>query len=57
MKCFSFRSLAVALGLALFTGCQTTIPQGIQEARIAMEQRIQAELACRVTHTRAFRVT
>ena len=43
MKCFSFRSLAVALGLALFTGCQTTIPQGIQETRIAMQQRIQAE--------------
>jgi hypothetical protein len=33
----------ILLGLFLFTGCETTMPQGIQQARIDAAQKIAAE--------------
>lgn len=43
MRNFSpFKLLALFVSLALLAGCET-MPEGIQQARIAMSQRIQAE--------------
>ena len=42
MGCWPVKYLYLFLGLYLLAGCQT-MPEGIQQARIAMSQRIQSE--------------
>lgn len=42
MKIRQLRSLSLFVSLLLLAGCET-MPEGIQEARVAMAARIQAE--------------
>jgi hypothetical protein len=43
MKVRALRCLPLLVILAFFAGCEPPIPEGIQQARIAMAARIQAE--------------